>query len=52
MKFRDVELIGTPTRVTIGKKGLAEGMIERTDRATGGTTKIALTEWRIQASAW
>ncbi|MFA1548697.1 proline--tRNA ligase [Actinomadura chokoriensis] len=42
VKFRDVELTGIPYRVTIGRRGLAEGTAEVTVRATGETSKIAL----------
>ncbi|MFA1543328.1 proline--tRNA ligase [Actinomadura monticuli] len=42
VKFRDVELTGIPFRVTIGRRGLAEGVAEVTVRATGATSEIAL----------
>ena len=44
VKFSDAELVGIPFRVTIGKRGLATGTAELTDRATGETTTIPLTE--------
>jgi prolyl-tRNA synthetase len=44
VKFRDVELTGIPYRVTVGRRGLAEGVAEVTVRATGDTTKVALDE--------
>ena len=31
-------------RVTIGKRGLADGVAELTDRATGDTVKVPLDE--------
>jgi prolyl-tRNA synthetase len=34
VKFRDAELTGIPLRVTVGKRGLAEGTVEITERAT------------------
>jgi prolyl-tRNA synthetase len=34
-KFADSDLIGIPTRVTIGKRSVASGTYEVTDRATG-----------------
>jgi len=40
VKFRDSELTGIPLRVTVGKRGLAEGTVEITDRATGETRKV------------
>lgn len=42
VKFRDAELTGIPFRVTVGRRGLAEGAAEVTTRATGDTAKIAL----------
>ncbi|TDD95459.1 proline--tRNA ligase [Actinomadura rubrisoli] len=42
VKFRDVELTGIPFRVTVGRRGLAEGVAEVTARATGETVKVAL----------
>ncbi len=44
VKFRDAELTGIPLRVTIGKRGLAEGVAEVTRRATGETVKVPLGE--------
>ena len=40
-KFKDADLIGVPYRITIGSKGLAEGLIEIRERATGNITKIS-----------
>ncbi len=44
VKFSDAELVGIPFRVTIGKRGLANGTAELTDRATGGTVQVPLDE--------
>jgi prolyl-tRNA synthetase len=46
VKFSDVELIGVPVRVTVGARGLAErtSMVEVTDRATGETARVPLTQ--------
>jgi prolyl-tRNA synthetase len=44
VKFRDVELVGIPLRVTVGKRGLATGVVELTDRATGQTETVPLDE--------
>jgi prolyl-tRNA synthetase len=35
VKFADAELIGIPYRITIGPRGLAEGVVEVVRRATG-----------------
>jgi prolyl-tRNA synthetase len=40
VKFSDAELVGIPFRVTIGKRGLAAGSAEVTDRATGETVSV------------
>jgi prolyl-tRNA synthetase len=42
VKFRDAELTGIPYRVTVGKRGLADGTAELTERLTGETRKVAL----------
>jgi len=44
VKFSDAELVGIPFRITIGKRGLATGTAELTDRATGETTPIPLDD--------
>jgi len=44
VKFSDAELVGIPFRVTVGKRGLATGTAELTDRATGSTVAIPLDE--------
>ena len=43
-KFKDVELIGIPYRVTVGTRGLASGTVEFTIRATGDTVMVPLAE--------
>ncbi|MBI1758656.1 MAG: proline--tRNA ligase [Actinobacteria bacterium] len=44
VKFRDVELVGIPLRVTVGTRGLTDGVVELTDRATGHTERVPLAE--------
>jgi prolyl-tRNA synthetase len=44
VKFSDAELVGIPFRITIGKRGLAGGTAELTDRATGTTVAIPLDD--------
>ena len=39
-KFSDAELVGIPLRITIGKRGLALGSAEVTERATGETVSV------------
>nr|WP_246576252.1 proline--tRNA ligase [Actinospica durhamensis] len=43
VKFKDAELIGVPTIVVVGK-GLADGVIEVKDRATGERRDVPLAE--------
>ncbi len=42
VKFRDAEITGIPFRVTVGKRGLAEGAVEVTKRATGETVRVGI----------
>ena len=51
VKFRDAELTGIPLRVTVGKRGLAEGTAEITERATGETRKVPVGDVAGQVSA-
>jgi prolyl-tRNA synthetase len=44
VKFSDAELVGIPLRVTVGARGLAEGVVEVTRRATGETAKVPVAE--------
>jgi prolyl-tRNA synthetase len=44
VKFSDAELVGIPFRITIGKRGLAGGTAELTDRATGETSQVPLDD--------
>ena len=43
VKFKDAELIGVPTIVVVGK-GLADGVVEVKDRASGKREDVALGE--------
>lgn len=44
VKFNDADLIGVPIRVTVGARGLAEGIFEVRDRATGDVSKMPVGE--------
>jgi len=44
VKFSDAELVGIPFRITIGKRGVAAGTAELTDRATGETEVVTLDD--------
>jgi prolyl-tRNA synthetase len=43
-KFADADLIGCPTRATVGKKTLDDGMVDLRDRATSSERRVALQE--------
>ncbi len=43
VKFKDAELIGVPTIAVVGK-GLADGVVEVKDRASGERTQVAVAE--------
>ncbi|MED5265692.1 MAG: proline--tRNA ligase, partial [Actinomycetota bacterium] len=44
VKFADAELIGIPYRVTVGPKGIADGVIEFAPRASGEATLVPIEE--------
>ncbi len=44
VKFNDAELVGIPFRVTLGPRGLAEGVAEFVARAAGEASEIALDD--------
>ncbi|HSV64450.1 MAG TPA: proline--tRNA ligase [Mycobacteriales bacterium] len=44
VKFRDVELVGIPLRVTVGSRNLADGAVELTERASGQTERVPVAE--------
>ena len=43
-KFADADLIGIPTRVTVGRKTLEDGAVDVRDRTTGEERRVALGE--------
>ncbi len=43
VKFKDAELIGVPTIVTVGR-GLADGTVDIKDRRTGEKTEVAVAD--------
>jgi prolyl-tRNA synthetase len=42
VKFTDAELIGVPYRVTIGPRGVADGVVELVERRTGDSREVPL----------
>jgi prolyl-tRNA synthetase len=51
VKFKDADLIGIPLRLTIGGKGLKEGIIELKWRAQKEVAKVPLTEAEARITA-
>jgi prolyl-tRNA synthetase len=43
-KFADADLIGSPVRITVGKKTLDDGMVDIRDRATGEERRVPAQE--------
>jgi prolyl-tRNA synthetase len=43
-KFADADLIGIPTRITVGKKTLEDGAVDVRGRATGEERRVAVAE--------
>jgi prolyl-tRNA synthetase len=41
-KLTDAELLGCPLRIVVGRRGLAEGVVEASERATGAEHKLPL----------
>jgi prolyl-tRNA synthetase len=41
-KFADADLIGIPTRITVGKKTVDDGAVDVRDRATGEERRVAI----------
>ena len=44
VKYRDAELVGIPCRVSVGRRDLAEGMVEVTSRATGEKERVPVEQ--------
>ncbi|HLL66501.1 MAG TPA: proline--tRNA ligase [Micromonosporaceae bacterium] len=44
VKFRDVELVGIPIRVTVGTRGLADGTVELTERRGGTSSTVRIDD--------
>jgi prolyl-tRNA synthetase len=42
VKFKDADLVGMPLRVTVGDRGIAEGIVEIRVRRTGEVTKVPI----------
>jgi prolyl-tRNA synthetase len=42
VKFNDAELIGVPFRITVGPRGIGNGVVEFVSRASGESTDVAI----------
>ncbi len=50
-KLTDAELIGCPLRIVAGRRGLAEGVVEASERGSGAEHKLPVAEAAAQARA-
>ncbi|HEU4735854.1 MAG TPA: proline--tRNA ligase [Solirubrobacterales bacterium] len=50
-KLTDAELLGCPLRIVVGRRGLAEGVVEASERGSGAEHKLPLEEATAQAQA-
>jgi prolyl-tRNA synthetase len=48
-KLTDAELLGCPVRIVVGRRGLAEGVVEASERASGAEHKLPLEDAAAQA---
>ncbi|HEY8082223.1 MAG TPA: proline--tRNA ligase [Solirubrobacterales bacterium] len=49
-KLTDAELLGCPLRVVVGRRGLAEGVVEATERGSGAEHKLPVEEAAARTS--
>jgi prolyl-tRNA synthetase len=50
-KLTDAELLGCPLRIVVGRRGLAEGVVEASERGSGAEHKLPVEEATAQAQA-
>jgi prolyl-tRNA synthetase len=50
-KLTDAELLGCPLRIVVGRRGLAEGVVEASERASGAEHKLPVEEAAERALA-
>jgi prolyl-tRNA synthetase len=44
VKFKDADLVGLPYRIAVGKKGVAEGMVELKARRSSEMVKVKIED--------
>jgi prolyl-tRNA synthetase len=49
-KLTDAELLGCPLRLVVGRRGLAEGVVEASERASGDQHKLPVAEAAARAT--
>lgn len=52
VKFKDADLIGLPAQITVGGKGLAQGVVEAKDRRTGEKSALPAADFENAFGAW
>jgi prolyl-tRNA synthetase len=50
-KLTDAELLGCPLRIVVGRRGLAEGVVEASERGSGAEHKLPVEEAAARAQA-
>jgi prolyl-tRNA synthetase len=50
-KLTDAELLGCPLRLVVGRRGLAEGVVEASERSSGAEHKLPVEEAAVEAYA-
>jgi prolyl-tRNA synthetase len=50
-KLTDAELLGCPLRIVVGRRGLADGVVEASERGSGAEHKLPVKEATAQAQA-
>jgi prolyl-tRNA synthetase len=50
-KLTDAELLGCPLRIVVGRRGLADGVVEASERGSGAEHKLPVGEAAEQANA-
>ena len=52
VKFKDADLIGIPMQITVGGKGLAQGVVEVKNRRTGEKSTLPADSFEQAFPAW
>jgi len=50
-KLTDAELLGCPLRIVVGRRGLAEGVVEASERSSGSEHKLPVEKAAVRAQA-